>query len=202
MPESVVDGAGARPGGPSGRGGPRPYGLGGPVGHGDVLLLQLRRHDLLGGRGRRTQRGLRRVHHPTEVPVRRRRGRGRRDTQAVPGPAAGAYMASAWYKGGSTLGGHPQWIQDWAYPDCPACTTAMDYCRSRDTQTRRRCADALNPPHDQPARPRSPRRYRRGAATQPATSAGTPRSTQQSYGRGGRLPSAWRGLDMQVVACL
>ena len=43
------------------------------------------------------------------------------------GRPRGTYTASAWYKGGSTLGGRPQWIQELAFPDCPACTTAMDY---------------------------------------------------------------------------
>jgi hypothetical protein len=43
------------------------------------------------------------------------------------GEPRGAHSASAWHKGGSTLGGHPDWIQDWNYPACPACGTTMDY---------------------------------------------------------------------------
>jgi hypothetical protein len=37
------------------------------------------------------------------------------------------YLASAWEAGGSTLGGHPDWIQDPAFPNCAACGTVMDY---------------------------------------------------------------------------
>jgi hypothetical protein len=37
------------------------------------------------------------------------------------------YLASAWEEGGSTLGGFPDWIQDPAYPQCPACGETMDY---------------------------------------------------------------------------
>ncbi|MEU8802308.1 hypothetical protein [Spirillospora sp. NPDC048819] len=43
------------------------------------------------------------------------------DRQATP------YLSSAWERGGSTLGGCPDWIQDPAYPDCPGCGKAMDY---------------------------------------------------------------------------
>ncbi|MEU7934147.1 hypothetical protein [Micromonospora echinofusca] len=35
--------------------------------------------------------------------------------------------ASAWDEGGSTLGGHPDWIQDAEHVDCPACRQPMDY---------------------------------------------------------------------------
>ncbi|GLW35009.1 hypothetical protein [Actinoplanes regularis] len=37
------------------------------------------------------------------------------------------YQRSAWTKGGSTLGGHPQWIQDPEDPDCPGCGRPMSY---------------------------------------------------------------------------
>jgi hypothetical protein len=37
------------------------------------------------------------------------------------------YAGSAWERGGSTLGGHPDWIQDPAYPYCAACGEVMDY---------------------------------------------------------------------------
>ncbi|MCW3839072.1 hypothetical protein ONA70_03045 [Micromonospora yasonensis] len=37
------------------------------------------------------------------------------------------YQASAWHEGGSTLGGHPQWIQDAEHVGCPACGEPMDY---------------------------------------------------------------------------
>lgn len=37
------------------------------------------------------------------------------------------YLSSAWERGGSTLGGCPDWIQNPAYPDCPDCGKAMDY---------------------------------------------------------------------------
>jgi hypothetical protein len=37
------------------------------------------------------------------------------------------YTASAWNRGGSALGGCPDWIDDPAYPLCPGCGTAMDY---------------------------------------------------------------------------
>ncbi|PRX92351.1 hypothetical protein [Allonocardiopsis opalescens] len=37
------------------------------------------------------------------------------------------YQASAWEPGGSTLGGQPQWIQHWDYPDCARCGETMDY---------------------------------------------------------------------------
>jgi hypothetical protein len=44
------------------------------------------------------------------------------------GPArATPWLASAWEEGGSTLGGAPDWIQDAAYPECPACAGTMDY---------------------------------------------------------------------------
>ncbi|MGI5238249.1 hypothetical protein [Dactylosporangium sp. CA-139066] len=47
---------------------------------------------------------------------------------AVAGPRRpGPYQASAWGTGGSTLGGHPDWIQDAEHPDCPECGRAMDY---------------------------------------------------------------------------
>ncbi|BCY10125.1 hypothetical protein [Actinoplanes sp. L3-i22] len=45
-----------------------------------------------------------------------------------PGPARGnPFQASAWSAGGSTLGGHPQWIQDAEHPGCPGCGRTMDY---------------------------------------------------------------------------
>jgi hypothetical protein len=37
------------------------------------------------------------------------------------------YQASAWDRGGSTLGGHPQWIQDAEHADCATCGQPMDY---------------------------------------------------------------------------
>ncbi|RKS09342.1 hypothetical protein DFP74_5077 [Nocardiopsis sp. Huas11] len=37
------------------------------------------------------------------------------------------FMASAWDRGGSTLGGCPDWIDDPSYPVCPGCGRAMDY---------------------------------------------------------------------------
>jgi hypothetical protein len=37
------------------------------------------------------------------------------------------YAADAWSAGGSTLGGHPQWIQDPALEDCPGCGQPMQY---------------------------------------------------------------------------
>jgi hypothetical protein len=37
------------------------------------------------------------------------------------------YMASAWEEDGSTLGGHPDWIQEPEYPGCPVCGQVMDY---------------------------------------------------------------------------
>ncbi|WP_089249413.1 hypothetical protein [Asanoa hainanensis] len=43
------------------------------------------------------------------------------------GEPRGAHSASAWYEGGSTLGGQPDWIQDWNYPACPECGTTMHY---------------------------------------------------------------------------
>ncbi|MFC9974692.1 hypothetical protein ACFVH6_27695 [Spirillospora sp. NPDC127200] len=43
--------------------------------------------------------------------------------EARPSP----YAADAWNAGGSTLGGHPDWIQNADVPDCPDCGEAMDY---------------------------------------------------------------------------
>ncbi|MFG1779790.1 hypothetical protein ACGFIG_25595 [Micromonospora sp. NPDC049048] len=37
------------------------------------------------------------------------------------------YQASAWDRGGSTLGGRPDWIQDAEHADCPGCGQPMDY---------------------------------------------------------------------------
>ncbi|MEU8217165.1 hypothetical protein AB0C47_15460 [Micromonospora taraxaci] len=37
------------------------------------------------------------------------------------------YQASAWDRGGSTMGGRPDWIQDAEHPDCPGCGQPMDY---------------------------------------------------------------------------
>jgi hypothetical protein len=37
------------------------------------------------------------------------------------------YQADAWHEGGSTLGGHPQWIQDAEYADCISCGQLMDF---------------------------------------------------------------------------
>jgi hypothetical protein len=37
------------------------------------------------------------------------------------------YMASAWHEGGSTLGGHPQWIQDAEHASCISCGQPMDF---------------------------------------------------------------------------
>ncbi|MEV4489969.1 hypothetical protein AB0K04_07630 [Micromonospora coxensis] len=46
----------------------------------------------------------------------------------VPGPALPSpYQASAWNRGGSTLGGRPDWIQDAEHADCPGCGLPMDY---------------------------------------------------------------------------
>ncbi|MEU5725876.1 hypothetical protein [Micromonospora sp. NPDC047738] len=46
----------------------------------------------------------------------------------VPGPALPSpYQASAWNRGGSTLGGRPDWIQDAEHADCPGCGQPMDY---------------------------------------------------------------------------
>jgi hypothetical protein len=46
---------------------------------------------------------------------------------AVGGPRPGPYMASAWDKGGSTLGGFPDWIQEARYMKCPRCQEYMDH---------------------------------------------------------------------------
>jgi hypothetical protein len=46
----------------------------------------------------------------------------------VLGPARSSpYQASAWNRGGSTLGGRPDWIQDAEHADCPGCGQPMDY---------------------------------------------------------------------------
>jgi hypothetical protein len=46
----------------------------------------------------------------------------------VSGPALPSpYQASAWDRGGSTLGGRPDWIQDAEHADCPGCGQLMDY---------------------------------------------------------------------------
>lgn len=48
----------------------------------------------------------------------------------IPVPGAvrrSPYQASAWDRGGSTLGGRPDWIQDAEHPDCPGCGQPMDY---------------------------------------------------------------------------
>ncbi|MEH0971709.1 hypothetical protein V6U77_11295 [Micromonospora sp. CPCC 205546] len=46
----------------------------------------------------------------------------------VVGPRrASPFEASAWDEGGSTLGGHPDWIQDAEHVDCPTCRQPMDY---------------------------------------------------------------------------
>jgi hypothetical protein len=46
----------------------------------------------------------------------------------VPGaPRPTPYLASAWDRGGSTLGGRPDWIQDAEHADCPGCGQPMDY---------------------------------------------------------------------------
>jgi hypothetical protein len=46
----------------------------------------------------------------------------------TPGPARPSpFQVSAWSAGGSTLGGHPDWIQDADHPNCPGCGQAMDY---------------------------------------------------------------------------
>lgn len=37
------------------------------------------------------------------------------------------YQASGWSEGGSTWGGHPDWIQDAEYVDCARCGAPMDY---------------------------------------------------------------------------
>lgn len=42
-------------------------------------------------------------------------------------PRTTPYQASAWDRGGSTLGGHPQWIQDAEHADCASCGQPMDY---------------------------------------------------------------------------
>ncbi|MBO4205558.1 hypothetical protein [Micromonospora echinofusca] len=48
-------------------------------------------------------------------------------TATVGGPRATPYQASAWDRGGSTLGGHPQWIQDAEHAACATCGQPMDY---------------------------------------------------------------------------
>jgi hypothetical protein len=49
-------------------------------------------------------------------------------TRLLPdGRRPSAYLASAWNRGGSTLGGHPDWIDDAYYPACPGCRTSMHY---------------------------------------------------------------------------
>lgn len=40
---------------------------------------------------------------------------------------ASPFQASAWDAGGSTLGGHPDWIQHAEHVACPGCGQAMDY---------------------------------------------------------------------------
>ncbi|WP_329101313.1 hypothetical protein OG792_20730 [Micromonospora sp. NBC_01699] len=46
----------------------------------------------------------------------------------VLGPARPSpYQASAWERGGSTLGGRPDWIQDADHVGCPGCGQPMDY---------------------------------------------------------------------------
>ncbi|MFG1649599.1 hypothetical protein ACGFIE_06705 [Micromonospora sp. NPDC049275] len=40
---------------------------------------------------------------------------------------ASPYQVSAWDRGGSTLGGRPEWIQDAEHADCPDCGDPMDY---------------------------------------------------------------------------
>ncbi len=46
----------------------------------------------------------------------------------VTGPARPSpYRASAWDRGGSTLGGRPDWIQNAEHADCPGCGQSMDY---------------------------------------------------------------------------
>ncbi len=42
-------------------------------------------------------------------------------------PRPNPFGASAWDRGGSTLGGRPDWIQDADHPDCPGCAQPMDY---------------------------------------------------------------------------
>jgi hypothetical protein len=37
------------------------------------------------------------------------------------------FAGNAWRRGGSTLGGTPDWIQDADYPDCPRCRRSMVY---------------------------------------------------------------------------
>ncbi|MET7421106.1 hypothetical protein [Dactylosporangium sp. NPDC005555] len=41
------------------------------------------------------------------------------------GEPATTWCAGSW--GGSTLGGHPGWIQDAEHLDCPGCEQPMDY---------------------------------------------------------------------------
>ncbi|BBH71707.1 hypothetical protein ACTI_83920 [Actinoplanes sp. OR16] len=51
-----------------------------------------------------------------------------RTLRAVVGRARESpFSVSAWNSGGSTLGGHPDWIQDADHPDCPGCGQAMHY---------------------------------------------------------------------------
>jgi hypothetical protein len=45
----------------------------------------------------------------------------------VLGEQRGPYEASSWDEEGSTLGGHPDWIQEPRFPRCPTCTELMDY---------------------------------------------------------------------------
>ncbi|GIH03547.1 hypothetical protein Rhe02_16140 [Rhizocola hellebori] len=58
----------------------------------------------------------------------------RRSTEEPPSllPRVGSrratpYQADAWHEGGSTLGGHPQWIQDAEHADCTSCGQPMDF---------------------------------------------------------------------------
>ena len=49
-------------------------------------------------------------------------------TLAVLGPALpNQYLASAWDRGGSTLGGQSDWIQDSEHAGCPGCRQSIDY---------------------------------------------------------------------------
>lgn len=43
------------------------------------------------------------------------------------GPRSTPYLADAWAPGGSTLGGHPDWVQGADYPHCPVCGVPMAF---------------------------------------------------------------------------
>ncbi len=46
---------------------------------------------------------------------------------SIGGPRATPYLSDAWAAGGSTLGGHPDWVQGADYPHCPSCGVPMAF---------------------------------------------------------------------------